>query len=283
MKRYVLGFGVTLLVIGMGGFVGSGLFSEPGAILAKVGEKAITQADLHDLVKRYEAATKGPSLTLEEKRNLLDKLIRHLLISIEAEKEDLDKGPELQRKLRLYRNELLVNEYVETRVAPLVTVKEEEVEEIMKRNPNLISRETLTLREILVKTEQEARVIHEELKKGADFSRMATERSISQTRAKGGLLGSISSGQVPSPFAEALAGLKEGEFSQPIKTDDGFRMFYLVSRKEISPEQFEALSAKVREKVIQLEKQKRVEALVDKKVEELKRQIKVDIYFDRLK
>jgi len=43
------------------------------------------------------------------------------------------------------------------------------------------------------------------------------------------------------------------------------------------------LEGKLREKIIQLEKNKKKEALIQSKIEELKKQIKVETFFDQLK
>jgi parvulin-like peptidyl-prolyl isomerase len=183
----------------------------------------------------------------------------------------------------MYKNELLTAEYISQKIEPLVTVKNEEIEEILKQNPNLIPKERLTVKEILVKTEKEAEEIYQELKKGADFSKIATEKSISRTKTKEGLIGTISRGQLPPPLETLVFNLKEGEYSKPIKTDEGFQIFYLVSRKEMGPEEIKQLEGKVRERVIQLEKNKKVQAMLEKKVEELRKQVKVETYFDQLK
>jgi len=283
MKRYAMGLGVVLVVIGLGGAAGPLLFSETGAILAKVGERVVLQEDLDELVKAYAPLRKGNAATPEDKKELLNRLVRNLLISGEAEKERLDEKPEVQRKLRIYRNELLAHEYLMTRIVPQVTVTDEEIRELVKKTPNPVSRGSLTVKEILVKTEKEAHEIYEELKKGADFSKLATERSLSQTKTKGGLIGPIPFAQVPPLFMEALSPLKEGEFIKPMRTDEGFWIFLLVNRKEVPPEQVKQLEEKVREKILEIEKNKRAEALLEKKVEELKKQTRVEVFLDLLK
>ena len=119
-------------------------------------------------------------------------------------------------------------EYIAQKIEPLVTVKNEEIEGMLKQNPNLIPKERLTLKEILVKTEKEAEEIYQELKKGADFSKIAAEKSTSQTKTREGLIGTISRGQLPPPLEAIVFALKEGEFTKPIKTDQGFEIVYLV-------------------------------------------------------
>jgi peptidyl-prolyl cis-trans isomerase C len=282
MKKMVLYSVVIFMITGLSVFGASKLFSEE-KILARVGDRTITQSDLDELIKRYESIRKGNPYSIDQKKELINMLIRNSLISMEAEREKIDQKPEVQSKLKMYKNELLTAEYISQKIEPLVTVKNEEIEEILKQNPNLIPKERLTVKEILVKTEKEAEEIYQELKNGADFSKIATEKSISRTKTKEGLIGTISRGQLPPPLETVVFNLKEGEFSKPVKTDEGFQIFYLVSRKEMDPEQIKILEGKLREKVIQLQKNKKVEAMMEKKTEELKKQIKVETYFDQLK
>jgi len=243
----------------------------------------ITQSDLDELLKRYESFHKGgDSYTLDEKKRFLDSLIKNTIIIGEAEKEKLDKKPEFQSKLKMYRNELLVNEYVTAKITPFISVTDEEVDLLMKASPNLVPKGTLTLKEILVKTEKEAEEIYQDLGKGADFSKVATEKSIAQSKTNGGLIGTVSIGQLPPDVEALVSNLKEGEFSKPVKSDEGFRILYLVNRKERRPQEMETLETKVRDKLIQLEKNKKIEAMIEKKVEELKKQIKVETYLDKL-
>jgi len=272
---------VIFIITGLSVLGAPKLFSEE-KILARVGERVITENDLNEMMKRYESIRKGNPYSIDQKKELINMLIRNSLISMEAEREKLDQKPEFQSKLKMYKNELLTAEYISQKIEPLVTVKNEEIEEILKQNPNLIPKETVTIKEILVKTEKEAEEIYQELKKGADFSKIATEKSISRTKTKEGLIGTISRGQLPPPLETVVFNLKEGEFSKPVKTDEGFEIFYLVSRKEMDPEQIKILEGKLREKVIQLQKNKKIEATIEKKIEELKKEIKVETYPDQL-
>jgi peptidyl-prolyl cis-trans isomerase C len=283
MKKMVSYSVVIFMITGLCVFGVSELFPASEKILARVGNRTVTQSDLDELIKRFESVRKENPFSLDEKKMLINTLIKNSLISMEAEREKLDQKPEFQSKLKMYKNELLVREYISQKIEPFVTVKNEEVEEILKKNPNLIPKETLTIKEILVKTEKEAEGIYQELKKGADFSKIATEKSISRTKTKEGLIGTISRGQLPPPLETVVFNLKEGEFSKPIKTDEGFQIFYLVSRKEMDPEQIKVLEGKLREKIIQMEKSKKIGAIIEKKIEELKKQIKVETYFDQLK
>jgi peptidyl-prolyl cis-trans isomerase C len=274
---------VILMLTGLCVFGVSELFPASEKILARVGNRTVTQSDLDELIKRFESIRKDNPFSLDEKKMLINMLVKNLLVSIEAEKEKLDQKPEIQSRLKIYQNELLTQEYISQKIEPFVTVKNEEVEEILEKNPNLISKEMVTLKEILVKTEKEAEGIYQELKNGADFSKIATEKSISQTKTKEGLMGTFSRGQLPPDLERVVFNLKKGEFSKPIKTDEGFQIFYLVSRREIDPGKIKMLKGKVKEKIIQVEKNRKIEAIMEKKIEELKKQNKVEIYLDQIK
>ena len=283
MTRRILRF---MAAFALGGFFflgASQLYSQSQKILAKVGDQAITQGDFEEYMKRYEPFKRGNPFSPDEKKEILDRLVNTLLISGEAEKEKFGSKPEFQSKLRVYRMELLSQDYIAARIEPSVTVKDEEVEAILKDNPNLIPSETVTLKEILVPTEKEAEEIYQELKKGADFSKLIADKSVAASKTRGGVLGTFSRGQLSQPLDSVIFSLKEGEFSKPVKTPEGYQIVQVTGKREIAPDKLKILQEKLREKIVELTKNKKREALVDQKVEELKKKIKVETYYDQLK
>jgi peptidyl-prolyl cis-trans isomerase C len=77
---------------------------------------------------------------------------------------------------------------------------------------------------ILVKTEQEAKGVLEQLNKGASFSKLAAEKSSCPSKKKGGDLGIFSRGQMVREFEVAAFALNKGQISQPIKTKFGWHV-----------------------------------------------------------
>ncbi len=82
---------------------------------------------------------------------------------------------------------------------------------------------------ILVKTEQEAKEVYEDLIDGAKFSVLAEMKSICPSRKKGGDLGSFGRGQMAKPFEKAAFALNKGQMSQPVKTEFGW---HVIKRTE---------------------------------------------------
>jgi len=62
---------------------------------------------------------------------------------------------------------------------------------------------------------------------GESFSRLATESSESETRHREGLVGWMVPGRLPPGFEKVIFGLEEGVPSQPVKTKEGFHLFYV--------------------------------------------------------
>jgi len=82
---------------------------------------------------------------------------------------------------------------------------------------------------ILVKTEQEARAIYDQISKGTNFSKIATEKSLCPSGKKGGDLGVFGRGKMVREFEQTAFALEKGQISQPVKTEFGW---HIIKRLE---------------------------------------------------
>ncbi|WP_028028792.1 peptidylprolyl isomerase [Gemmobacter nectariphilus] len=80
---------------------------------------------------------------------------------------------------------------------------------------------------ILVKTEEEAKKLKEELDKGADFAELARQHSTDGSAAGGGSLGWFGLGMMVKPFEDAVVALKAGEIGGPLQTQFGWHLVKL--------------------------------------------------------
>ncbi len=97
--------------------------------------------------------------------------------------------------------------------------------------------EEVHARQIVVATEDEAKQIIEQLKKGADFAKLAADKTTEPAgKASGGDLGYLHRTRTWVPeFAKAAFALKPGEISQtPVKTEFGWHVIKVEDRR-ISP------------------------------------------------
>jgi len=77
---------------------------------------------------------------------------------------------------------------------------------------------------ILVEKFAEAQQVLERLKKGEDFAKLATEKSICPSRKKGGDLGLFGHGMMVRPFEQAAFALQKGQLSEVVKTEFGYHI-----------------------------------------------------------
>lgn len=82
---------------------------------------------------------------------------------------------------------------------------------------------------ILVKTEDEAKKLLEEIKNGKPFTQAAQEVSLCPSGRDGGDLGFFKKGVMVKPFEDAAFELKEiGDISQPTQTQFGWHLIQLT-------------------------------------------------------
>lgn len=80
-------------------------------------------------------------------------------------------------------------------------------------------------RQIVLGSLEEARAVRAEIRNGDDFVRVARERSIDPSGAKGGDIGFFSKGELESQVEEAIRKLSPGEISGVVKTPAGYTIF----------------------------------------------------------
>ncbi len=84
---------------------------------------------------------------------------------------------------------------------------------------------------ILVKTEDEAKVILYDVTHGKAFEDVAKEKSLCPSGKSGGDLGWFGRGQMVKEFEDAAFSLKPGAISQPVKTQFGWHLIKVEEAK----------------------------------------------------
>jgi peptidyl-prolyl cis-trans isomerase C len=92
-------------------------------------------------------------------------------------------------------------------------------------------------RHILVANEDDANAIVKQLKDGADFAKLAEEKSKDTGSAKqGGDLGYFTHDAMVKPFADAAFSMKPGDVSdKPVKTEFGYHIIKVEDKRKSSP------------------------------------------------
>ena len=80
-------------------------------------------------------------------------------------------------------------------------------------------------------TEDEAKAIEAQLKKGADFATLAKEKSKDPGAAEGGDLGYFTKDQMVPEFADVAFKLDKGQISDPVKTQFGWHIIKVEDKR----------------------------------------------------
>jgi peptidyl-prolyl cis-trans isomerase C len=121
-----------------------------------------------------------------------------------------------------YRDKLAMEQWLGS-VAKAATTEEAErkaYDEAAKAEP---PQQEIHARHILLPTEEEAKAALARVKAGEDFAKVATEVS-KDPSGDGGDLGWFTKDRMVPEFSEAAFKLKEGEISEPVKTQFGWHI-----------------------------------------------------------
>jgi peptidyl-prolyl cis-trans isomerase C len=115
-------------------------------------------------------------------------------------------------------------------------------------------------RHILVETEEQAKGLIAELKKGAKFDELATKNSKDSGSAqRGGDLDWNVPGTFDKQFSEAMVKLEKGKYTEaPVRTRFGF---HVIQLEDVRPAKFATL-AEVKQRIQQMLVQNKIEELI---------------------
>ena len=178
---------------------------------------------------------------------ILQQMIATKLVSTQGYAEKLQNDPDVNAKLKDAEDQLVAETYVRHAVQPRITdakIKARYDELAAKYKPQ----DEVRARHILItlnkddgadadaKAEAKAEDIIKQLKGGADFAKLAGDKSDDKGSAKqGGDLGYFPHDQMVKPFADAAFAMKVGDISdKPVKSDFGYHVIKVEDKRKSS-------------------------------------------------
>jgi peptidyl-prolyl cis-trans isomerase C len=211
-----------------------------------------------DLMMRQQAARGGQDN--DQMRALMrEELINRELIAQEAGRTGIAKTPDVQAQLDLVRQEIVVGAYIRDWVAKHPITDADVQKEYDKAKAQAGDKE-YRARHILLETDDQAKGMIAELKKGAKFDELATKNSKDGgTATRGGDLDWNVPGAYDKAFADAMVKLDKGKFTDvPVQTRFGYHVILL---EDVRPVKFPSL-AEVKPRLQQQLVQGKIEDLV---------------------
>jgi len=169
---------------------------------------------------------------------ILNQLIRTKILSAQARVDKLHETDTYKRRVDLVAERLLEEALLAKTIGEKVTDEALQAR-YDKTSGSFPTKDEIRARHILVKTEAEADAIIKELTGGADFAKLAAEKSIGPSKANGGDLNYFSKGQMVPPFEEAAFALAKGEFTKSaVKSPFGWHVIKLEDKRQSKPPSF---------------------------------------------
>ena len=247
-------------------------------VVAVVNGKEITKSDVNQLLKAMPGLS-FEKLNPELKQKVIEQAIERELLKQYAKKSGIENDEEYKRALSKIKDDLAVEVWMKKQYDS-IKVTDREAKEFYNKNIDKFSRpQQVHARHILVKDENEARKIIEELKKSPKnrlkdkFIELAKSKSIGPSGKNGGDLGWFGKGQMVKPFSEAAFALKKGEITtSPVKTQFGYHIIYLEDKKEAGKIPFEDVKNKIKAEL----RMEKFQQIISKKAKELKKSAKIE-------
>ena len=188
-----------------------------GKVVAQVNGESIYGIDVLSNVNVSKAKDE------EVKKEALDKLILYKILDHEAMARGYGEEEDIKIKIKEYREQQLIDQFKRKAVLPAIKVEEKNILAYYDANKERYKEsDRVRLKMIQVMDKEEARVIYDDLKKGADFSYLAREKSIDPSREGGGDIGWVSINQLLGDIKKAVEEAKEGALLGPFPLGTGY-------------------------------------------------------------
>jgi peptidyl-prolyl cis-trans isomerase C len=225
--------------------------------IATVNGVAVPRARADMLMQQQQG--RGMQDNEQTRAMVREELVNREVVAQEAQRAGFAKRPEVQTQLDLARQEIIVGAYIREWVRKNPVNDADVQKEYEKAKADAGERE-YKARHILLETEEQAKSMIAELKKGGKFDELAQKNSKDPgSKERGGDLDWNVPQTFDKQFSDAMVKLEKGKYTEaPVRTRFGF---HVIQLDDVRPVKFPAL-ADVRPRIQQQLVQNKVEELI---------------------
>lgn len=206
-----------------------------------------------------EQKAKGAPDSAELRNAVREELIRRELLVQEAKKAGIDKKPDVAAQAEAAKQAVLIRSYVQQYVQKN-PIKDEQLKAEYDKIKAQVGGTEYKASHILVKEESEAQTVIDNLKKGAKFDELAKQSIDPGSKDSGGDLGWAAPSNYVKPFADALAKLAKGKYTEtPVKSEFGYHVIMLDDTRPTTFPPFE----EVKPRLLQQAQTQQITTMVD--------------------
>ena len=228
-----------------------------GGAVATVNGVAVPQARADFLMQQQQQ--RGAPDNEQMRLAVREELINREVIAQEAQRAGVANNAEVKAQLDIVRQEIVVGAFLRD-YARKNPITEAEIQKEYDRAKAQHGDKEYRARHILVETEDQAKSMIAELKKGAKFDDLASKNSKDTGSAqRGGDLDWNVPGTFDKVFSDAMVRLEKGKYSEaPVKTRFGY---HIIQLDDVRPAKFAALG-EVRPRIQQMLVQNKIDELI---------------------
>ncbi|AGC41838.1 PpiC-type peptidyl-prolyl cis-trans isomerase [Myxococcus stipitatus DSM 14675] len=197
------------------------------------------------------------------------------------------EGLTLAKYRDILRKKILRDQLLRAKVGPKVKVTEEDLKAAYNQYARAEGEDSeVHARHILVSVDPKATeeqvaaarkkaegIAQEARREGMDFSALARARSEGPSAADGGDLGWFKRGVMVAAFEKVAFNLKQGEVSEPVRTNFGWHVLKVEERRSVAAAPYEEMRPKLEGKLIE----QKTEKFLEQYVQELRQKASVEV------
>jgi len=248
---------------------------KPGKVVMRVNGEPVTEAEFNAFAANVPEEQRAALVSNPQGRRILANEIAKLkMLEQEAQRLGISSDPDVRTQIDMTNAQIVA-------VRALQKLSQARIDEIVRADYEREKKDTIELRHIAVayaggqypsrdgsarsveQATEKARAIAARLRTGANFAELArSESDDPQSSANGGSLGAARREMLPPEIAGALAKLRPGQISDPVKTPLGVHVFRFdqPSLETLRPQlQQHAQQQAMQETVAQLQKQTKID------------------------
>lgn len=226
------------------------------AQVAKVNGKAIP-ANRAEVLMANQLA-QGQAKTPELEAAVKEELVRREVLAQAAVAKGMDKKSDVQAQVELARQGVLIGAYL-NEFARGVKITDADVQKEYDTLKGALGDKEYKARHILVEKEDEAKDIVAKLKKGEKFEELAKASKDPGSKDKGGELGWANKASYVPPFAEAMAKLAKGKYTEaPVQSNFGWHVIQLDDTRELKAPNFDEVKPQIVQRMRQMAVEKHI-------------------------
>jgi parvulin-like peptidyl-prolyl isomerase len=228
--------------------------------VAKVNDRVITLAEFERIYNMMDPRYLPEGEGFEKHKAFLETMIDKEIMALKADELGYDKNKSVQQGMEAFRRLGLQAAYLKFRVADEV-----EITEKMLRDYYDMMGTTVTMKQILCDTEEQAQKAYDLLKEGNDFESVCQQYSRGPDAEEGGKTMTATFGRFMPELQTPIFALPVGGITEPLESPYGYFVVKVLKKDRAKPAQsFEAAKSDIEPIVRSLEERAKMNEISEK-------------------